>query len=65
MTMRVSTWGQFSSGLVVSMLAACGGGDGGYGSMTLSPTIHFSQPAAAATINFGQATTVAWTSTYT
>jgi hypothetical protein len=66
MTMRVSTWGQFSSGLVVSMLAACGGGGGGgYGSTTLSPTIHFSQPAAAATINFGQATTVAWTSAYT
>jgi len=68
MTMRVSTWGQFSSGLAVSMLAACGGGGGsggGYGSTTLSPTIHFSQPAAAATINFGQATTVAWTSAYT
>ena len=66
MTMRVSTWGQFSSGLVVSMLAACGGGGGGgYGSTTLSPTINFSQPAAAATINFGQATTVAWTSAYT
>ncbi len=66
MTMRVSTWGQVSSGLVVSMLAACGGGGGGgYGSTTLSPTINFSQPAAAATINFGQATTVAWTSAYT
>ena len=33
--------------------------------MTLAPTINFSQPAAAATINFGQATTVAWTSAYT
>jgi hypothetical protein len=69
MTMRVSKWGQISSGLVVSMLAACGGGGGGggggYGSMTLTPTINFSQPAAAATINFGQATTVAWTSAYT
>jgi hypothetical protein len=67
MTMRVSTWGQVSSGLVVSMLAACGGGGGGggYGSMTLAPTINFSQPAAAASINFGQSTTVAWTSAYT
>jgi len=68
MTMRVSTWGQVSSGLVVSMLAACGGGGGSggsYGSTTPSPTINFSQPAAAATINFGQATTVAWTSNYT
>jgi hypothetical protein len=52
--------------LVVSMLAACGGGGGGggYGSMTLAPTINFSQPAAA-TINFGQSTTVVWTSAYT
>jgi len=48
------------------MLAACGGGGGGgYGSMSLTPTINFSQPAAAATINFGQSTTVAWTSAYT
>jgi hypothetical protein len=64
--MRVSTWGQITSGLVVSMLAACGGGGGGggYGSMTLAPTVSFSQPAAAATINFGQALTVAWTSAY-
>src|ERR1700723_472592 len=66
MTIRASTWGQVSSGLVVGMLAACGGGGGGgYGSTTLSPTINFPQPAAAATINFGQATTVAWTSAYT
>jgi len=65
MKMRVSTWGQVSSGLLVSMLAACGGGGGGgYGSMTLAPTVNFSQPAAAATINFGQAMTVAWTSAY-
>ena len=66
MTTRVSTWGRVSSGLVVCMLAACGGGGGGgYGSMTLTPTINFSQPAAPATINFGQSTTVAWTSAYT
>jgi hypothetical protein len=65
MTMRVSTWGQVSSGLLISMLAACGGGGGGgYGSTTLAPTVNFSQPAAAATINFGQSMTVAWTSAY-
>jgi hypothetical protein len=66
MKMRVSTWGQVSSGLLISMLAACGGGGGGggYGSMTLTPTVNFSQPAAAATLNFGQAMTVAWTSAY-
>ncbi|MDP9009117.1 MAG: hypothetical protein M3N91_10535 [Pseudomonadota bacterium] len=66
MKMRVSTWGQVSSGLLISMLAACGGGGGGggYGSMTLAPTINFSAPAAAATINFGQAMTVTWTSAY-
>jgi hypothetical protein len=66
MKMRVSTWGQVSSGLLISMLAACGGGGGGggYGSMTLAPTVNFSQPAAAATINFGQAMIVAWTSAY-
>ena len=33
--------------------------------MTLAPTINFSQPAAPATINFGQSTTVTWTSAYT
>ena len=65
MKMRVSTWGQVSSGLVVGMLAACGGGGGGgYGSTTPAPTVNFSQPAAAASINFGQALTVAWTSAY-
>jgi hypothetical protein len=66
MTMRVSTWGQVSSGLIVGMLAACGGGGGGggYGSTTLAPTVNFSQPAAAASINFGQALAVAWTSAY-
>jgi hypothetical protein len=67
--MRVSTWGIFACGSFVSVLAACGGsGHGGYGSMTPAPapdpapTVSFSQPAAAATINFGQALTVAWTS---
>src|ERR1700675_3271563 len=73
--MRVSTWGQISSGLFASVLVGCGGGMSGgygsmmpastYGSMTPAPTVSFSQPVAAATINFGQALTVTWTSAYT
>ncbi len=63
--MRVSTWGQVTSGLFVSVLVGCHGHHGGYGSMTPAPTVSFSQPAAAATINFGQALTVTWTSAYT
>jgi hypothetical protein len=66
--MRVSTWGKVASGLLVTALAACGGGHGGgYGSTmpaptVPAPTVSFSQPAAAATINFGQALTMTWTS---
>jgi hypothetical protein len=66
--MRVSNWAMVSSGLFVCALAGCGGGHGGgYGGspMNPAPTVSFSQPAAAATINFGQALTVAWTSAYT
>src|ERR1700676_2034412 len=63
--MRVSTWGQIASGLFVSVLVGCGGHHGGYGSMMPAPTVSFSQPAAAATINLGQALTVTWTSVYT
>jgi hypothetical protein len=64
--MRVSNWGTVTSGLLVSALAGCGGGHGsGYGSMMPAPTVSFSQPAAAATINFGQALTIAWTLAYT
>jgi hypothetical protein len=65
-TMRVSTWGKVTSGLLVSALVGCGGGHGGgYGSMMPVPTVSFSQPAAAATVNFGQAVTVTWTSANT
>jgi hypothetical protein len=70
-TMRVSTWGKLISGLLVSVMAGCGGDGGGYGSMTpastmtSAPTVSISQPGAAATINFGQALTVAWTSANT
>jgi hypothetical protein len=64
--MRVSTWGQITSGLFVSALVGCGGSNGGYGStMMPAPTVSFAQPAAAATINFSQALTVAWTSACT
>jgi hypothetical protein len=50
----------------VSVVAGGGGGNGGsYGSSSMpAPTVTFSQPAAAATVNFGQAVTVAWTSAY-
>jgi hypothetical protein len=67
-TMRVSNWGKVSSGFFVCVLAGCGGGHGsgyGSGSMNPAPTVSFSQPGAAAAINFGQATTLAWTSAYT
>jgi hypothetical protein len=63
--MRVSTWGQITSALFVSVLVGCHGHHGGYGSMTPAPTVSFSQPGAAVTINFGQALTVTWTSAYT
>src|SRR5258708_13053104 len=63
--MRVSTWGPITSGLFVSALVGCGGGHGGYGSMMPAPTVSFSQPAAAATINFGQSLAVTWTSANT
>ena len=68
--MRVLSWAKVSSGLFVSVMAGCGGDGGGYGSMmpapmTPAPTVSISQPAAAASINFGQALTVAWTSANT
>jgi hypothetical protein len=56
-------------GLLLTALAVCGGGGGGggYGSMgmgTPAPTANFSQPAQPATINYGQALTLTWTSAY-
>jgi hypothetical protein len=68
MKMRVSTWGQVSTGLVVSTLVGCGGGGGGgggygtsSGSSMPAPTVSVTQPAP---INLGQAVTVTWTSAY-
>jgi hypothetical protein len=57
-----------ASGFLVTVVAGCGGGgSGGYGASTSTPapTASFSQPAAGASINLGQAVTVAWTSAYT
>src|ERR1700722_11906293 len=70
-TMRVSTWEKVAAGVLMSALAACGGdngGGGGYGSSMPTPTmpaptVSFSQPGAAASINFGEALSVTWTST--
>jgi hypothetical protein len=61
--MRLSLSGNVASGVLVSVLAGCG--HGGYGSMAPAPTVSFSQPAAAASINLGQAVTVTWSSAYT
>jgi hypothetical protein len=66
--MRISNSGKIACGLVASALAGCGGGSGGgggYGSTMPAPTVSFSQPAAAATIDFGRAVTVTWSSAYT
>ena len=63
---RASTLLGIVGGLLLTVLAGCGGGGGGgYGSMgmgTPAPTASFSQPAQPATINYGQALTLTWTS---
>jgi hypothetical protein len=66
---RVSMPVKVASGLLVSAIAGCGGGGGGGGytapaapPMTTAPTASFSQPAAGASINLGQAVSIAWTS---
>jgi hypothetical protein len=69
MNERVSIPVKVASGLLVSAIAGCGGGSGGNGytapaapPVTPAPTASFSQPAAGASINLGQAVSVAWTS---
>jgi hypothetical protein len=66
---RVSIPVKVASGLLVSAIAGCGGGGGGMGytmppapPASPAPTASFSQPAAGASINYGQAVTVTWTS---
>jgi len=64
----VRTSVKVAAGFLVTVVTGCGGdGNGGYTApmSTPAPTASFSQPAASASINFGQAATVAWTSAYT
>ena len=52
-------------GIAAAALSSCGGGGGGsgYGGSPM-PTVMFTSPTQASTINFGQAVKLAWTSTY-
>jgi hypothetical protein len=68
--MKVDTWVTAAApGLLLSLLLGCGGGSGG-GSGYMAPmpapapiaAVSFSEPAQATSINYGQAVTVAWTS---
>jgi hypothetical protein len=68
MSRRAFVRGQIASGFLVSVLLGCSGGSGNKYTapipMTSSmPTVSFSSPAQATTINLGQAITTAWTST--
>jgi len=68
---HVSTSVKVASGFLASVLISCGGGGSGSGYMApapapqpaaTAPTASFSQPTAGASINYGQAVTLAWTS---
>lgn len=50
-------------GIAAPALSSCGGGGSGYGGSPM-PTVMFTSPTQASTINFGQAVKLAWTSTY-
>ena len=59
-------------GIAAAAMSSCGGGyggggggggSGGYGGSPM-PTVMFTSPTQASTINFGQAVKLAWTSTY-
>jgi len=66
-SVRIQTSGRITAAFFTGVLAGCGGGGGGgYGGSTgtPAPTASFSQPAQPATINFGQALTLSWTSAY-
>jgi hypothetical protein len=72
MRIRISTASYLAIGILASALSACGGdggGGGGYGTgmsgmSSPAPTVTFSKPAQALSINYGQAVTLSWTSTY-
>jgi hypothetical protein len=78
MRVRALTVGIAVCAVVISVVAACGGGygggsmgggggmGGGYGggNNNPAPTAAFTTPTQAASINFGQAVKLAWTSTY-
>jgi len=65
MTRQVSTAARAALGSLLLAMAACNGRSGGGYMMPAppAPTASFSQPAAAASIDFGQTLHVAWTST--
>jgi hypothetical protein len=62
----VAAWVTLAGGSFLGLLAGCGGGHGGgyTAPANPAPTASFSQPEAGASINYGQAVTLAWTSAY-
>src|SRR6516225_2830941 len=62
MRIRARTAGIATGAVVIGVVAACGGGYGGGGNMNPPPTVTFSTPAQAMSINLGQAVKLAWTS---
>jgi hypothetical protein len=51
--------------IVASLVTGCGSGSGNsYGMTNPMPTVMFTQPAQASSINFGQAVQLAWSSNY-
>jgi hypothetical protein len=67
MGVRGLTLGVAGIASVAGLLFACGGyggGSGGSGYGTPMPTVMFTSPAQASSINLGQGVQLAWTSTY-
>jgi hypothetical protein len=72
LTSGIAASGIVASGIVAGLLIGCGGGGGGYGGGSSGgggynspmPTVKFTSPAQASSINLGQAVQLAWTSTY-